>query len=236
MIKPNNELVSIILPTYNEKGNIIQLIQAIQSELKSINYEIIVVDDNSPDDTYNVVKEANLNHTRAILRTIDKGFAKSIRCGIENSSGSRIIIMDSDFNHQPKYLPFMIQSLDFYQCVTASRFVYGGSMENKLRHILSHLFNLFVRVMTGTQITDSLYGYLAIRKEIFENIKFDEVFWGYGDYCIRLMYFFQKNKNDILQYPAINGKRLSGDGNSNFFKVFKLYFKAVIKLTYKIRI
>jgi dolichol-phosphate mannosyltransferase len=193
------------------------------------------VDDNSPDGTYKMLQELNHQDVRPILRTSDKGFANSIRCGIENANGDIIIIMDSDFNHQPKYLPFMIESLKFFDCIVASRFVYGGDMGNRSRHMMSWIFNIFIRIMTGGKVTDSLYGFIAIKRGLLKEISYDNVFWGYGDYCIRLVYYLQKNGVSILQYPAINGKRVAGEGNTRFLKVFKQYFLAVIELAYKIK-
>ena len=230
------KMVSVILPTYNEAGSILKLVESIHNAIAQYNHEIIVADDNSPDNTFGILKEANLPYVNPILRTEDKGFAKSIRCGIENAKGDIIVIMDSDFNHNPAYLPMMIENLRFYDCVSASRFVYGGDMRNRRRHVLSWLFNIFTRIMIKGQITDSLYGYFAISKEKLFQINFDDVFWGYGDYCIRLMYYFQKKGISVLQFPAVNGKRIAGEGNSGFFKVFIQYFKEVMKLTYNLRI
>jgi dolichol-phosphate mannosyltransferase len=228
--------ISVILPTYNEKEGIFSLIEAIHRELSIYHHEIIVVDDNSPDGTYNAVMNADLPYTRAILRTKDRGLAKSIRCGIKNATGDVFVVMDSDFNHQPSYLPFMIQSLSHYECVTASRFLYGGSMNNRTRHYLSWLFNIFVRFTTGRWITDSLYGYLAIKRESMEKLNYDDIFWGYGDYCIRLMYYLQKQKANILQIPAVNGERRHGQGNSSFLGVFMQYTRETLKLVFKERI
>jgi dolichol-phosphate mannosyltransferase len=230
-----NSKVSVVLPTFNERGSIVKLVLAIHDALRGYDHEILVVDDNSPDGTYDVVDKSGLSYTRAILRTEDKGFAKSIRCGIENAIGDVIVIMDSDFNHQPKYLPFMIDTLNHYDCVCASRFIYGGSMENRNRHTLSWIFNIFVRLMTGGKITDSLYGFLAVKRDELQKVKYDDVFWGYGDYCIRLLYYMQKNATSVLQFPAVNGKRIAGEGNSRFFRVFRQYFVAVVKLSYKIK-
>lgn len=230
-----NQFVSIILPCYNERENILALVLAIHEVLIEYPHEILVVDDNSPDGTYPAIVEKNYEFVTPILRTEKKGFANSIRCGIEKAKGEILIIMDSDFNHQPKYLPFMINSLNFYDCVSGSRFVYGGSMESRLRHLLSWMFNIYVRIMTGGHITDSLYGFLALKKDVIEKINYDSVFWGYGDYCIRLLYYLQQQQSSILQFPAVNGIRLSGEGNSNFLKVFKQYFIEVLKLFYKIK-
>lgn len=229
MFKP--DLVSVILPCYNESGNIVPLIDAIHAELHFCPHQIVVVDDNSPDGTFDLVKSLNYKFVKPILRSTDPSLAKSIRTGIEESSGDICIFMDSDFNHQPFYLTIMIKNLEYYDCVLGSRFVYGGKMEQRWRHLFSWLFNIFVRVMTGGKITDSLYGLVAIRKEYLTEVNFDKIFWGYGDYCIRLMYYLQKLNISVLQIPVVNGHRLAGTGNSKFMKVFWQYFREVVHLT-----
>jgi dolichol-phosphate mannosyltransferase len=228
--------ISVILATYNERDNILSLIDAIHSELSDFSHEVLVVDDNSPDGTYQAVADGKYPFVKAILRTENRGLAKSIRCGLEHAAGRIFVIMDSDFNHQPKYLPFMIQALSYYDCVSGSRFLYGGKMDTRLRHTLSWIFNVFVRLMTGGLITDSLYGFLAIKRSVIERCKYDDIFWGYGDYCIRLLYYLQKKDVNILQFPAVNGRRRGGEGNRRFFQVFWQYFREVLKLAYKVRI
>lgn len=229
----NDNLVSVIVPCYNEKGNIVPLIDAIHHELKFTPHQIVVVDDNSPDGTYEAVRNLHYNFVKPILRIENRGFANSIRCGLENADGNIFIVMDSDFNHQPKYLQFMVKSIEFYECVSASRFMYGGEMDTRFRHYSSWIFNIFVRIMTRKYITDSLYGYFAIKKEVIEHIDYDKVFWGYGDYCIRLMYYLQENKTNVLQFPAVNGIRLHGEGNSQFLKVLWQYTTETMKLVLK---
>ena len=234
-MRGTSKTISVIVPTYNEKGNILTLIDAIHEQLRDWEHEILVVDDNSPDGTYQTVVDQHYAYVKAILRTEDRGLANSIRCGLENAAGAIFVIMDSDFNHQPHYLPIMIEALSFYDCVSASRFLYGGAMDSRTRHLLSWIFNIFVRIMTGGQITDSLYGFLAIKRDVIERCNYDDIFWGYGDYCIRLLYYLQQYGVNILQIPAVNGRRQAGEGNRRFFWVFWQYFREVIKLTYRIR-
>jgi dolichol-phosphate mannosyltransferase len=228
--------VSVVLPTYNERVNVVLLIEAIHRELGPREHEIVVVDDNSPDGTHQVVQALNDPAVKAVLRTSDPSLAKSIRCGLENATGSAFVIMDSDFNHQPEYLPFMVDALAHYECVSGSRFVYGGRMNSRLRHLLSWGFNVFARAMTGGQITDNLYGFIAIRRPVMERCNYDRIFWGYGDYCIRLLYYLQRDGVRVLQFPAVNGERKAGVGNSRFLRVFWKYFKEVLKLTLSARI
>ncbi|MFA5839225.1 MAG: glycosyltransferase [Candidatus Margulisiibacteriota bacterium] len=231
-----NVKVSVILPTYNEKQNVLRLIEVIHAQLTENEHEIIVVDDNSPDGTYEAILALNLPYAKPILRTKNRGFANSIRCGLEKATGEVFVVMDSDFNHQPQYLPFMVQALSHYDCVAASRFVYGGGMDSRSRHLLSWIFNIFVRIITKGMVTDSLYGFFAIKKEVIQQCDYDAIFWGYGDYCIRLMFYLQKNGANILQFPALNGKRTTGEGNQKFIKVFLQYFYESLKLAYKERI
>jgi len=233
---PVNKKISVILPTLNERLNIVALINRIHSELRDYNHEILVVDDDSPDGTYQVVLDLNYVYVKTILRTKNHGLANSIRCGLENAKGQIFIVMDSDFNHKPEYLSFMVQSLLHYDCVFASRFLYGGGMNNLLHQILSWVFNVFIRFMVGGKILDSLYGFFAIKRETIEQLNYDNIFWGYGDFCMRLLYYLQKNRADILQMPAVNGKRRGGKGNRRFLGVFFQYFVAALKLIYKARI
>ena len=132
-MKPE-DFVSVVLPCYNEKGNILALIDAINNELHFIAHEIIVVDDNSPDGTFLHVHEKNIPFVKPVLRTSDPSLAKSIRRGLEEAKGNILVVMDSDFNHQPLYLPMMIKNMEFYDCVSGSRFVYGGGMDKRWKH------------------------------------------------------------------------------------------------------
>jgi len=228
--------ISVIVPTFNERENIIPLIDGIHQQLEGLDHQIVVVDDNSPDGTFTTVQAGGHSFVKAVLRKTDPGLAKSIRTGLEAADGDIFVVMDSDFNHQPVYIRQMIVNLEFYEAVVASRFVYGGLMDDRLRHLLSWSFNIFVRMLTGKYVTDSLYGFYAIRRRDMEKLDYDKIFWGYGDYCIRLMYYLQENQARILQIPAVNGRRLKGAGNSRFLKVFMQYSRETVRLMWRERI
>jgi hypothetical protein len=171
--------VSVILPTYNERDNICDLIDAIRSELspQGYPYEVIVVDDSSPDGTAEVVRLRyqldahdvasmpgdDLGHLRLFLRTEDKGLAKSIRDGLIIAHGQTLVVMDTDFNHDPAMIPQMVDLLRYYDLVIGSRFVMRGGMEDQLRYHFSQAYNVFIRALFQTQIQDNLSGYFAVR-------------------------------------------------------------------------
>ena len=228
--------ISVILPTFNERDNIVPLVRAICGVLRDLPYEILVVDDQSPDGTAQAVRDLQNPQVRVIVRSTDPGFAKSIRCGIENAAGDRLIIMDSDFNHDPSCIPFMVQKLSEYDCVSGSRFLEGGRMIPAWRGVASRLFNAFVCGMTGGRMTDNLFGFFAIKREVLDRCPFDDIFFGFGDYGTRLLFYLQKNGATIFEFPAVCGKRLAGHGNRRLFQTFCLYVKATWALAGKGRI
>lgn len=228
-----NEKISVVLPCYNEKDNILLIVKQIHEQLDCYSHEIIVIDDNSPDGTYDVVNMEQLDYVRAINRLKGPSLGKSIRRGIEEAEGDIIVIMDSDFNHRPEEIPILLNGLRYFDCVIASRFVYGGYMPNRFRYLASWLFNIFVRTVTGNHITDSLYGFIAVRNKHIKKLDYDKIFYGYGDYYIRFIFYLQCNDLAILQVPSILGVRPAGTGNRQFIRTFLKYTKETLKLVFK---
>ena len=135
--------LSVILPTYNEKNNIVNLVNQILEVIKNIeNKEIIIVDDNSPDGTYLTCKTAFEKNSgiKILLRENNKGLANSIIEGIKASNGKKIIVMDTDFTHDPKMIPQLIYLNKLYDIISCSRYCAGGVMENKIHFYLSFIF------------------------------------------------------------------------------------------------
>ncbi|NQW45824.1 MAG: glycosyltransferase family 2 protein, partial [Deltaproteobacteria bacterium] len=160
--------VSVILPTYNEAKNIIPLIEAIlEVAPQDQEVEIIVVDDNSPDGTHQIVRNryGSQKSVRCLLRTKNRGFANSIREGIDAASGEVVVVMDSDFTHEPKEIPKMLHIEKTFDLVTGSRFCAGGNMQDKAHYLTSFCFNLFLRIILKTQIQDNLGGFFCIQKK-----------------------------------------------------------------------
>jgi len=160
--------VSIVIPTYNERNNIVALIQSITKILDKslIKFEIIIVDDNSPDNTYSHIKSHYLHDSRIrpFVRNKNRCLAKAILFGIMKTKGSIIIGMDADFNHPPSLIPKLISSLHHADFAVASRFIKGGGMKEPIRYYLTYIFNLFLKYILGFPILDNLSGFYAIKK------------------------------------------------------------------------
>jgi dolichol-phosphate mannosyltransferase len=224
---------SVILPTYNEAGNIVGLVEEILANFPpDVKPEILIVDDDSPDKTYEVAKKtfATNRSVRVILRTEDRGFAKSIRAGIEQATGDLVIVMDTDFTHDPVEIPRMLHVARVYDIVSGSRFCAGGNMQDKKHYLTSLAYNWLLRVLLHTQVQDNLGGYFVMKREKILSLPLDKIFYGYGEYFFRLLYFAQRLGLRVVEIPAIYRVRTYGSSKSNFLKMLISYSRAAILL------
>lgn len=231
-MKTGNNLISIILPTYNERDNICPLIASILGKLKGVNMEIIMVDDNSPDGTACLVKKkyAKNRKVKILVRYKNKGLAYSILEGINHANGDYIIAMDTDFNHDPKELIHFLALRESYDLVIGSRYIRGGGMENKLRYALSYLYNLIIRRLLHLDTHDNLSGYFLIKAQKLKSFDMNKLFCGYGDYFIRLVKEAKRHKLNITEIPVYYKNRPFGESKSEFMHMFMDYTKTVISL------
>jgi len=225
--------VSVVLPTYDESKNIVNLIKEIISIFdEKYQFEVLIVDDNSPDDTFKIVENEFIDDDRIIpvLRLTDRGFAKSIREGIDRAKYGQIIVMDTDFTDDPKVIPKLLHVAEAYDLVSASRFSPGGDMEDKFHYIASLSYNWLLRIILGTQIQDNLGGYFTAKKEHVISLPLDEIFYGYGEYYFRLLHFMQHKKCTIVEIPAVYVSRTEGESKSKFFNMMFVYLYSAIKV------
>lgn len=228
--------ISVVLPTFNEKDNIVPLIIEIIANLKKItrNYEIIVVDDNSPDNTANICKRKfiKVRQVKVIIRKKDKGFASAIMYGLKKASGDVVFVMDTDFSHDPKLMSKMASRVGKYQVVIGSRYVKNGGGENKNRYFLSKAYNIYLKHLLGIDISDFLFGYFCVEKKFLDENKLldKKIFFGFGDYFIRFAYYVNKSGGTFFEIPAFYKNRTSGVSKSNLTDMLYTYTKTSIKL------
>lgn len=233
--KPFAKKVSVVLPTYNERDNISEIVERVIQSLEGVaDYEIIVVDDDSPDGTAEVVsrKFGQNERIRLHMRKNERGLATAVREGIELSTGPVIIVMDSDFNHDPGYIPQFLNLIQFYEVVVGSRFLYGGGMYSRWRYYASLLYNAFIRFSLGIPISDKLSGFFAIRREALEKLDYDRIFYGYGDYFIRFLMTAVALKLSIIEIPVFYDNRPAGESKTMFVKEFLRYTLSVIRIRF----
>jgi dolichol-phosphate mannosyltransferase len=213
------------------------LIQTILGVLKplSVKAQIVVVDDNSPDGTADLIREnfSSQPEVSLILRKNERGLATAIAAGIEKSRADVVVIMDTDFNHHPKDLPRLLEKLPGADMVVGSRYVSGGGMKtSRLRYLGSWVFNVFIRGVLGSPIKDNLSGFLVLKKEVVSRLKSYRIFYGYGDYCIRLIHHARKEGLIIREVPVVYEFRLGGESKTRFVKYLVDYIKATLALRF----
>jgi dolichol-phosphate mannosyltransferase len=226
--------VSIVLPTFNEKDNIVPLIEELRSRFRDggYSYEILVVDDQSPDGTASAVAAAFADDlgVGVTVRRENPGLAYSIREGIERSAGATILVMDTDFNHKPTDAVLLFEVAQHVDLVIGSRFIFGGGMSSLLRYYLSYFYNIFLRTTLGTRLDDNLSGLFAIKRQRMFELDFDKIFWGYGDYFFRLLLLSQRAGFLHVQVPVFYGSRLGGESKTRFLGIFARYTREVLYL------
>lgn len=234
-LKENVNKVSIILPTYNESQNIIQILKSIEDHLpKNLQTETIVVDDNSPDgtgkivDDYLTLKNIANNTIDVIHRTTKSGLASAILKGIQQATGDIILVMDSDFSHPPKIIPKMLESLRKYRSdiVIASRYVKGGNIEHWTlkRKLMSKIATMIAKSSLGVSAKDPMSGFFLFKKNLLHDLKFD----GIG-YKLLLEILVKTKGAKISEVPYTFTNRKFGSSKLDSGIIID-YFKSVSKL------
>ena len=138
-----SQRISIIIPTYNEAENVGRLLSELGSSLADKDYQILVVDDSSPDGTYRVVEEeaAQNSRVKGIKRPRKLGLASAVMEGFRVSDGDLVVMMDSDLSHRPQDLRALLEASEDADIVIGSRYVKGGSIVgwSPFRHSLRAL-------------------------------------------------------------------------------------------------
>jgi len=222
--------ISFILPTYNERENITKIIKQINHicKINQINYEIIVIDDNSNDGT---IQEINFLRKQQkelclMVRKHIMGVGSAHLEGYNQAKGDLIISMDADLSHSPhNIINFVNKINEGYDVVIGSRFLEsGGSKQNLLRRTLSKLINIYFSKSLGISLKDFTSGYRAIKKESWERIK-DLKFSKKNLFLVECIYYFNKEKRKIAEIPIIFEKREQGTSK---FKIFNVFLKALL--------
>lgn len=164
--------ISVIIPTYNEAENVGALLAELTITLAGLEHQIIVVDDNSPDGTYQVVKEMSAKdpHVRGIRRSGKLGLASAVLEGFAASNGDLVVMMDSDLSHRPQDLTSLLEGARDADIVIGSRYVEGGAITgwSPLRHLASRTAIWLSRAFLGLSIRDTTSGFVLFRRGILD--------------------------------------------------------------------
>lgn len=169
---------SIIVPTYNERLNIALLVYLVFKHLPDVDFEMIIVDDGSPDGTQDVVKKLQevYGEDRILLRARPKklGLGTAYVHGLKHASGNFVVIMDADLSHHPKYLPSLIkkQMETGASIVTGTRYVKDGGVHgwNLKRKLTSRGANVLAHTLLWPGVSDLTGSFRLYRKSVLEDV------------------------------------------------------------------
>lgn len=206
----------IIIPTYNERENLENIVSAIHSVVPHVH--ILVVDDNSPDGTGRIADELAENDERVhVLHRAGKaGLGKAYLAGFQWALGreyERIMEMDADFSHDPKYLPDMLSASEDADMVVGSRYVSGGGTRDwgLARRFISRGGGLYARTILGMKTQDLTAGFICYRRETLEAIDLEAVSSTGYVFQIELKYRVHKKGLTIVEVPIVFPDRVAGE-------------------------
>lgn len=204
--------VSIILATYNERENIVDTISSIFEHVTDP-VEAIVVDDDSPDRTWELAAALNDPRVKVIRRVATRGLASAFNRGIIESRGAVVGWMDADMCMPPAMLPDMIKKLDEYDIVIGSRYAPGGKDDRAaLRVISSRLINGLAEKVLGYGIKDYDSGFVVLRRTVFDKVSIIPT--GYGAYFMEFLYTCRRKGLTVYEMPYVFRDRAKGISKS----------------------
>lgn len=166
----------VVVPTFNERGNIVPLVQELTKVLGDIPWELIVVDDDSSDGTARAVRELGMRRSRVrcLQRIGRRGLSTACIEGMLASSAPYLAVMDGDLQHDPKILPIMLELLKTTDCDIAvgSRYVEGGSTTNwdRNRLLISRIATRLGHHLVPPDLSDPMSGFFMLRRQFFEEV------------------------------------------------------------------
>ncbi|MBI5199873.1 MAG: polyprenol monophosphomannose synthase [Nitrospirae bacterium] len=217
----------VMIPTYNERENIEPLIKDIFN-LGIEDISVLVVDDNSPDGTWEIAERISREDPRVyLLRRMKKrgrgyagvdGLMYCIREGADY-----IAEMDGDFSHDPRYIKDMLREIESCDVVTASRFIKGGSDSDRgpFRNLVSRFASIYARVLLGVDVKDPSLGFRLFRRKVLEAIDLEEIISIGPSIVLEMLYKINLKGFKIKEVPVRFVDRKHGSTKLDFLALLE---------------
>ena len=221
----------VIVPTYNEADNIDELVTQLLA--LPVNLGVLVVDDNSPDGTGDKADSWAQRHparVQVIHRPGKLGLGTAYLAGFETAlhepKSVKVMTMDADFSHNPRYIPAMIALSAQKDVVIGSRYVPGGGSRNCTwkRIWLSKTANFVARLLLGLQARDATAGFRLYHRDVLETIPLDQIFSSGYSFLVEMLFMCQRRGWQIGEVPIIFEDRRMGTTKISQQEVFKAQY------------
>jgi len=217
------ELVSVVIPTLNEAGNIVEVINTVEKEIK-YPYEIIIVDGGSTDGTRKIVKNKNC---KLIIET-RRGYGLALRLGMKQANGNIMVMVDGDGTYELKHINIVLDRLiekDAELCL-ATRMYDPNKAMGMMNFVGNKVITFCFNMLYKQNLSDSQSGYRAISKKAFDKIEFKEDDMAFAT---EMLVKFSQKKFKMVEIPTIYKERKYGKPKLRRFKSGIEIFTTMLK-------
>ncbi|HYM20925.1 MAG TPA: polyprenol monophosphomannose synthase [Candidatus Kapabacteria bacterium] len=238
----------IIIPTYNEADNAENIIRAVLEQERrtpDVALSVLIVDDNSPDGTADIVRRLQADSTigperlhlvsRSGKMGLGTAYVAGFKYGLEHQF-DYLFEMDADFSHDPEEIPNFLREIQSYDLVLGSRYITGANVANwpLRRLLLSYYANKYARLVTGIKVYDATGGFKCFRREVLEAIDLNSIHSNGYSFQIEMNFRAWRKKFKIKEIPIVFVDRRAGTSKMNksivreaMLLVWKLKLKAI---------
>lgn len=207
----------VLVPTYNEAKNLSTLVMSVEKVLRSLNFNLVIVDDNSPDETAKIAEKLNQIYGNIIIRCREgeAGFGSAIVEGLKTCLAmddvDRILTLDGDLSHSPTDIPRLLQAAKKADLVQGSRYIENGSIRGwgLTRRLTSYVANLICRFLFGTSVHDYTGNFRVYSRECAEAILNGTYCKGF-DWTVEAMFVARKHGFKVKEVPITFREREDG--------------------------
>jgi len=205
---------AVVIATYNESLNAPALIHKIRESVPGT--RIILVDDNSPDGTSEIVRGLGFPEVHVVCRRNQKGYGTAVRDGLLEAlqlGANRVVTMDADFSHDPAALPSMFEALDSADLAIGSRYRGGVRVINwQMRRLLLSIFaNFYVKTILRLGAEDCTSGYRGYRAELLRRMRLKTIRSNGYSFLVEMLWRGRRSKARISEVPIIFVERREGE-------------------------
>jgi dolichol-phosphate mannosyltransferase len=206
----------LVLPTYNEADNLEALVEAARAKLPP-GAQVLIVDDSSPDGTGEIADRLAERHDNVSVlhRPRKEGLGPAYIAGFRQAlaGGAGLVVqMDSDFSHDPAYLPRLLKGAKRADVVLGSRYVEGGGVSDwgPLRRAVSRSGSAYARLVLGVAVRDLTGGFKCVRREVLEAIDLDQISTRGYAFQVEMTYRALRLGFDVVEVPIVFRERRVG--------------------------
>ena len=203
--------LSLVIPCYNEEGNLRELIKTIRDAIDPLNltYEVVITDDCSQDKSWEILKELAVGDSwiRVQRFAFNCGESAASWAGLKVARGKYLVTLDADLQNDPRDLPKFLEALKQFDCVCGTRIETRGKGDNFIRIASSRIANWVRNKLSGEQISDAGCTYRAFKRECIENLKFFKGMHRFLPTLIKMEGF------TVTEIPVTNNPRFAGQSH-----------------------